>query len=192
MCSEHAVSMVLIWAGMSSGPSVSWRHPARSGARRSSAVVRSASNVGSAFSWIVSDGEAWRMNSVTAPSRAPASRTNFVISAVRSLKPRPEVSIVSSDVTMVVGLAADGGVREGDLAAIMNCLSVVPAKAGTHTPCRRNFALVADGFLTTRIGGYGSLLSQGRLAKRAVHGPNHERRSAGFSFSCGGEEFPRP
>ena len=71
------------------------------------------------------------MNSVTAPSRAPASRANFAISSVRSTKPRPEVSIVSSEVTMVVGLTADGGVRENDLDAIMNCLSVVPAKAET-------------------------------------------------------------
>jgi hypothetical protein len=30
---------------------------------------------------------------------------------------------------MVAGLTADGGVREDDLDAIMNCLSAVPAKA---------------------------------------------------------------
>ncbi len=91
MCSEVAVSMVLTCAGMSSGPSVSWLHPASSGASRSSAVVKSASTDGSAFSWIVSDAEVWRMNSVTAPSLAPASLTNFATSAVRSTKPRPDV-----------------------------------------------------------------------------------------------------
>ena len=47
------------------------------GASRSSAVIRSTSTDGSAFSWIVSDAEVWRMNSVTAPSRAPASRDEF-------------------------------------------------------------------------------------------------------------------
>jgi hypothetical protein len=91
ICSEVAVSMVLTCAGMSSGPSVSWLHPASSGASRSSAVIRSSSTDGSAFSWIVSDAEVWRMNSVTAPSRAPAALTNFAISAVRSRKPRPDV-----------------------------------------------------------------------------------------------------
>jgi 8-oxo-dGTP pyrophosphatase MutT (NUDIX family) len=39
---------------------------------------------------------------------------------------------------------------------------VVPAKAGTHTPRPCNLALGPDGFVTTDIGGYGSLLSQGR------------------------------
>ena len=59
--------------------------------RGSAPSSRSSSTVGSAFSWIVSDAEVWRMNSVTAPSRAPASRTNFATSAVRSVKPAPGV-----------------------------------------------------------------------------------------------------
>ncbi len=62
--------MVLMCAGMSSGPSVSWVQPAFSGASRDSAVVRSTSTDGSAFSWIVSEAEVCRMNSVSAPSRA--------------------------------------------------------------------------------------------------------------------------
>ena len=77
MCSEVAVSMVLICAGMSSGPSVSWLHPAFSGASRPSAVIRSSSTDGSAFSWIVSDAEVWRMNSVTAPSLALGVANKF-------------------------------------------------------------------------------------------------------------------
>ena len=112
--------MVLICAGMSSGPSVSWRHPAFSGASRFSAVVKSTSTVGSAFSWIVSDAEVWRMNSVTAPSRARASRTNFATSAVRSVKPAPEVCTVSSEDTMVVAVTAEGVVRERDLGAVIS------------------------------------------------------------------------
>ena len=42
------------------------------------------------------------MNSVTAPSFAPASRTNFSTSAVRLVKPVPAVSTVSREVTMAV------------------------------------------------------------------------------------------
>src|SRR5258708_5643865 len=81
--------MVLTCAGMSSGPSVSWLHPACSGASRSSAAVKSSSTEGSAFSCIVSDAEVWRMNSISAPSLAPASFTNFAISAAESIKPPP-------------------------------------------------------------------------------------------------------
>ena len=55
------------------------------------------------------------MNSVTAPSCAPASSTNFATSAVRSTKPRPDVCTVSSDDTMVLALTVDGAVREIDL-----------------------------------------------------------------------------
>ncbi|SHJ32636.1 hypothetical protein SAMN05444159_0320 [Bradyrhizobium lablabi] len=44
-----------------------------------------------------------------------------------------------------------------------NLLDVVPAKAGTHTPRPLCLALRPDGFPTTYIGGYGSLLSPGRL-----------------------------
>jgi hypothetical protein len=49
ICREVAVSMVLTLAGMSSGPSLSWVYPALSGARRSSAVVKSVNTEGSAF-----------------------------------------------------------------------------------------------------------------------------------------------
>ena len=55
------------------------------------------------------------MNSVTAPSCAPASRTNFAISAVRSVKPGPRVCTVSSEDTMVVAVTVDGAEREIDL-----------------------------------------------------------------------------
>jgi hypothetical protein len=107
--------MVLICAGMSSGPSVSCRHPPFSGASRFNAVVKSTSTVGSAFSWIVSDAEVWRTNSVTAPSRAPASRANFATSAVRSVNPVPRVCTVSSEDTMVVAATVEEVVREMDL-----------------------------------------------------------------------------
>ena len=55
------------------------------------------------------------MNSVTAPSRARASATNFATSAVRSVKPAPDVSTVSSEDTMEVAVTAEGAVRERDL-----------------------------------------------------------------------------
>src|SRR5258708_2101396 len=115
--------MVLICAGMSSGPSVSWLHPASSGASRSSTVIRSASTDGSAFSWIVSDAEVWRMNSVPAPSCAPGSLTNLATSVVRSTKPAPEVWTVSSDETMVLALTEDNALRESDLGEGMNSVS---------------------------------------------------------------------
>src|ERR1043166_8644174 len=133
-CSEVAVSMVLICAGMSSGPSVSWRQPAFSGASRFSAVVKSTSTVGSAFSWIVSDAEVWRMNSVTAPSRARASRTNFATSEVRSVKPAPEVCTVSNEDTMLLAATVDGVVRESDLGAVMKAIFVGWAVA-PFAPC---------------------------------------------------------
>src|SRR5262249_29240942 len=70
-------------------------HPASAGARRSSAVARSARTSGSAFSWITSDAEVWRMNMNTRPSPAPQramkSRTSFVMSK----KPCPRVSTTS-------------------------------------------------------------------------------------------------
>src|SRR5450759_4890844 len=135
--------MVLICAGMSSGPSVSWRHPASSGASRSSAVVKSSSTVGSAFSCTVSDAEVWRMNSVTAPSRAPASFTNLATSAVRSTKPRPDVWTVRSEDMMVSALTVDDEERENDLGEVMNS---VPRPSLRKQGC----------------GDYGFRLSQGR------------------------------
>src|SRR5437762_13656084 len=57
------------------------------------------------------------MNSVTAPSRACTSRTNFATSAVRSVKPAPDVCTVSSEDTMVLAVTIEGAVREGDLGA---------------------------------------------------------------------------
>src|SRR4029453_13929152 len=92
--------------------------------------------VGSAFSWIVSDAEVCRMNSVTAPSRARASRTNFATSAVRSVKPAPDVCTVSSEDTMVLALTVDDAERERDLGVVMTQISphVVPANAGPHNP----------------------------------------------------------
>ena len=104
---------------MSSGPSVSWRHPAFSGASRFSAVVKSTSTAGSAFSWIVSDAEVCRMNSATAPSRARASVTNFVTSAVRSVKPAPDVCTVSSEEAMEVAVTTEGVERERDLGEVI-------------------------------------------------------------------------
>src|SRR5882724_9454245 len=59
------------------------------------------------------------MNSVTAPSRAPASRTNFATSAVRSVKPAPGVCTASCEETMVVAATVDSGVRESDLGEVI-------------------------------------------------------------------------
>src|SRR3954468_5023376 len=106
--------MVLTCAGMSSGPSVSWVQPASSGPSRSSAVIRSSSTDGSAFSWMVSDAEVWRMNSVSAPSLAETSRTNFATSRVRSTKPAPAVCTVSKDDTIVAAATREGAERDND------------------------------------------------------------------------------
>src|SRR5690349_14103909 len=67
------------------------------------------------------------MNSVTAPSRACASATNFATSAVRSVKPAPEVCTVSSEDTMVLALTAEGVVRERDLRAVIKGTPSNPA-----------------------------------------------------------------
>ena len=75
------------------------------------------------------------MNSVTAPSRARASRTNFATSEVRSVKPAPEVCAVSSEDTMLLAATVEGVVRESDFRAVIGYISqhVVPANAATHT-----------------------------------------------------------
>ena len=62
--------MVLICAGMSSGPSVSWTHPAFSGASRLSAVVRSQHRRIGIF-LDRQRGRGVADEQVTAPSRAP-------------------------------------------------------------------------------------------------------------------------
>src|SRR3954471_3560717 len=80
------------------------------------------------------------MNSVTAPSRARASPTNFVTSAVRSVKPAPDVCAVNSEDVTVVALTAEGVVRERDFGGVTTISPhVVPANAGTHTPRPLNF-----------------------------------------------------
>src|SRR5882757_10778521 len=63
---------------------------------------------------MVRDAEVWRMNSVTAPSRARASRTNLAISSVRSTKPAPFVCTSSCEETMVAALTVDGAERVSD------------------------------------------------------------------------------
>jgi hypothetical protein len=45
---------------------------------------------------------------------------NRAASAVRSMKPQPEVCTVSSDETTVVACADDGAERVSDLADVMN------------------------------------------------------------------------
>src|SRR5262249_46571826 len=70
-------------------------HPASAGARRSSAVARSARTSGSAFSWITSEAEVWRMNMNTRPSPAPQQATKSWTSFVMSKKPCPRVSTTS-------------------------------------------------------------------------------------------------
>src|ERR1700754_4213924 len=64
---------------------------------------------------MVRDAEVWRINTVTAPSRARASRRNFAMSAVRSVKPGPRVCTVSNDETMLVAVTADGADRVSDV-----------------------------------------------------------------------------
>src|ERR1700722_4748431 len=64
------------------------------------------------------------MNNVTAPSRAPASPTNLLTSPVRSIKPRPDVSTVSSEVTAGSAVTADSAVRNTDLGEVIEYLSM--------------------------------------------------------------------
>src|ERR1700710_2576486 len=78
---------------------------------------------------MVSDAEVWRMNSVTAPSLAEASLTNFATSRVRSTKPAPGVCTVSSDDTMVLATTVDGALRDNDLDEIT---SYLPGKILLH------------------------------------------------------------
>src|ERR1700736_1759818 len=85
------------------------------------------------------------MNSVTAPSLARASLTNFAISEVRSVKPGPEVCTVSNDDTMVVALTVDGAVREIDLDEVMD---ISPS------------SLRKQGPITTNVGRYGRCRSR--------------------------------
>src|SRR5882757_9465833 len=59
------------------------------------------------------------MNKITTPSRAQASWTNFLTSPVRSMKSRPDVSIVSSEVTAVSAVTADSAVRDADLGKVI-------------------------------------------------------------------------
>src|SRR6185312_14666172 len=68
------------------------------------------------------------MNSVTAPSLARASVTNFATSAVRSVKPAPDVGTVSSEETMEVAVTDEAAVREREFGDVMNNLS-------TRRPC---------------------------------------------------------
>ena len=74
IATDAPVSIVRIWAGMSSAPPRRGRSRRSRGARRSSAVIRSARTSGSAFSWIVSEAEVWRQKTVSSPSRMPRSR----------------------------------------------------------------------------------------------------------------------
>ena len=91
--SEVAVTMALTCAGMSSGPSVSWRQGRSSGAIRSSASIRSAWTSGSAFSWMTRDADVCRMKMVRRPSAAPMLPSQRCMCAVMSVKPGPRVAI---------------------------------------------------------------------------------------------------
>src|SRR5882757_6051488 len=62
------------------------------------------------------------MNSVTAPSFAPASRMNFPTSPVRSTKPAPEVSTAIREVTMLPATTAVGWERDIDLDLVTGTL----------------------------------------------------------------------
>jgi hypothetical protein len=51
---------------------------------------------------------------------------------------------------------------------------VVPAKAGTHTPCPIVLVAEAEAFCPTNAGGYGSLLSQGRRGRIRLSNNRHD------------------
>jgi hypothetical protein len=57
--------------------------------------------------------------------------------------------------------------KAAHLAPLSATFYVVPANAETHAPRLLYLALGPDGFLTTIIGGYGSLLSQGRRKEKS-------------------------
>src|SRR4029077_1799627 len=100
-CSDTPLTMALMWAGISSGPSTSCTQPASAGAIRLSAVTRSVCTSGSAFSWITSEAEVWRRKSSATPSRALMVCRKRATSAVISKKPSPEVSSASTACAMV-------------------------------------------------------------------------------------------
>src|SRR5258708_9049497 len=122
--------MVLTCAGMSSGRGVLGAQLAAAGGSRSCVVIKSRSTDRSAFAWIVSYAEVWRTNSVAMPSCAQASSTNFPTSAVRSIKPAPEVCTVRIDDTMVSALIVDNDVRDTDLGGLMKT---------SHERCRKRY-----------------------------------------------------
>src|ERR1700723_3522004 len=78
------------------------------------------------------------MNNVTAPSRAPAPPTNLLTSPVRSIKPRPDVPTVSSEVTTVSSVTADSAVRDADLGEVIEYLSMHWRSVSGRPGARRN------------------------------------------------------
>src|SRR6056297_1814954 len=93
--SDVCVKAALIWAGMSSGPLIACTtHSIPSGTRRAKNSCRSARTSGSAFSWISSEHEVWRTNSVSRPVSTPLSRTKSETMGVNSVSPGPSLRIV--------------------------------------------------------------------------------------------------
>ena len=81
---ESCVSAARICEGMSSGPSAVWRKRGPLLARWAKKSCRSFCTSGSAFSWISSEAEVWRMKQVSSPSAILASRTKSATASVHS------------------------------------------------------------------------------------------------------------
>jgi hypothetical protein len=88
------VNALLMWAGMSSGPSSLWRYGATfSGTMRGRKASRSRLTSGDAFSWISSGAEVCGMERVRRPTEMPWRSVHLATSAVISLISRGAVAI---------------------------------------------------------------------------------------------------
>src|SRR5437879_13818543 len=101
---------------------------------------------------MVRDAEVWRINTVTAPSRAPASRRNFLTSAVRSVKPAPRVSTVNNDDMMVVAETVEGAERDIDRDVTATSLNTSSGERRLNLP--RDILLHAVGHLDQPTPGF--------------------------------------
>ena len=79
-------------------------------------MTRSVRTSGSAFSWITSDAEVWRMNTNAIPSPAPHLAMKSATSLVMSKNPWPRVSTTS--VAAIINSGAMAAIAESLLIAL--------------------------------------------------------------------------
>ena len=93
--SDGPSSDALMWAGMSSGPSiVCVQYGASSGTASLKYASKSRRTSGDAFSFSVSDAEVWRMNRCARPTRSSPQlgqrRLDLAGDEVEAARPRPQ------------------------------------------------------------------------------------------------------